>query len=116
MEIQPSSEVSNTINVTPQKRGRGRPPKYAPEEREQKYRESIDKWREEHKEECKMHRKHFYNENSENLIKGNIEYQTRARNALRLLSEMLDSGELETNKYKHLAHDLIKNKKIIYAG
>ena len=111
-----SIESSPKISTeAPIKRGRGRPSKYSPEERKEKQREAIDKWREENKEACRTHRKNFYNENSDQMIQSNIDYQARARNALRLLSEMLDSGELETNKYKNLALDLVKNKKIIYA-
>lgn len=110
-----SIESIANISEAPVKRGRGRPSKYSPEERKEKQREAIDKWREENKEACRTHRKNFYNENSDQMIQSNIDYQARARNALRLLSEMLDSGELETNKYKNLALDLVKNKKIIYA-
>ncbi len=112
-----SLEQINNDNVTntQAKRGRGRPAKYSPEERKEKQREAIDKWRLEHKEACRTHRKNFYNENSDQMIQSNIDYQARSRNALRLLTVMLESGELETNKYKDLAFDLVKNKKIIYA-
>ncbi len=104
--------ISETQPVKPR---RGRPPKYSPEERNQKYRESIDKWRQENKEACKAHRKQFYNEHYDKLSQINADYYSRARNALRLLSEMIEDGDWNDERFKELAFDLVKNKKIIYA-
>jgi hypothetical protein len=99
------------------KRGRGRPAKYSPEEREQKYKELTKQWRDVHIEECKEKRKTYYNEHSDSLVKQTTGYQMRARNALRLLSELLETNEIEfkSEKYKDLANQLVKEKKIIYA-
>lgn len=116
MEVQPSNEVSNSIPISPPKRGRGRPPKYTPEEREEHHKKAVSKWQQEHKEEYSKHRKEYYKQNSDSIQQQNIEYQTRARNALKILGEMLDSGtiEIKDERHKAMVCDLIKNKKIIY--
>ena len=111
-QISTDSSISETVAVA--KPRRGRPPKYAPEARKQKYRESIDKWREEHKEECRTHNKHFYNEHSDQINQYKREQNARAQNALQLLSKMIED-DWENEDLKQLAFDLVKNKKIIYA-
>ena len=111
-----TNEVSPSI-VTAPKRRPGRPAKYAKEERQEKYREASKQWRQEHSQEYKEHRKAYYEQHSEELLKLNYEYQARARNALRLLTELLEQDQLEVKdeKYKTMINDLIKNKKTIYA-
>jgi hypothetical protein len=106
----------NSISVK-KPRGRGRPAKYTKEEREQKYKDASKQWRQEHSQEYKEHRKAYYEQHSEELMKLNYDYQARARNALRLLSELLEQDQLQVKdeKYKAMINDLIKNKKIIYA-
>ena len=108
-------EAELSINK-PVKKPRGRPAKYSPEERQEKYKEASRLWKQEHKEQCNEHHKVYYRENSEFCLKQSYEYQARARNALRLLSEMLDNDfiQIKDEKYKLMANDLIKNKKIIY--
>ena len=110
-----NSETTIISEIQPVKPRRGRPPKYSPEERQERYKDSVTKWRVENKDACRAHRKQFYNEHSNQLNQLNIDYQTRARNALRLLSEMIEEDEWGNNRFKELAVDLIKNKKIIYA-
>ncbi len=104
------------IQETIAKKPRGRPAKYAKEEREQKYKELKKNWQREHKEEYKDYQHSYYISNSETILKQSNEYHIRARNALRLLTEMLDEHiEIPSEKYKGLICDLVKNKKIIYA-
>ena len=112
--IEHSPEISQEAPV---KRGRGRPAKYAPEERKERYKEAVKQWREEHKEECLEHHRSYYKKNSEVLMKNSYDHQIRARNALRILSEMIDNNtiEIKDERYKTMVNDLIKNKKKIYA-
>jgi hypothetical protein len=109
--------ITETNVETPVKRPRGRPAKYAPEERKDKYKEASKLWRQEHKQEYKEHRKAYYDQHSDELMKLNYDYQARARNALRLLSELLEQDQLQVRdeKYREMINDLVKNKKIIYA-
>ncbi len=109
-ETSPVSEVE-----TQPKRGRGRPAKYRPEERKDKYKELSKNWQREHKDEYKDYQHNYYTSNSDTILKQSNEYHIRARNALRLLTEMLDEHiEIPSEKYKGLICDLVKNKKIIY--
>ncbi len=117
------SDIVNTDNIsinlnssieTP-KRGRGRPAKYTKEEREQKYKEASKIWKQEHREQCNEHHRVYYREHWEEVGKANTDYQNRARHALKLLSELIDNGQIEIKdeKYKLSITELIKNKKII---
>jgi hypothetical protein len=106
----------NISQEAPVKRGRGRPAKYAPEERKERYKELSKTWHKEHKEEYKEYQHNYYTENSETILKQSNEYHIRARNALRLLTEMIEEDiNIPSEKYKTLICDLVKNKKIIYA-
>ena len=69
--VLPKEAQSEPQEVPQTKRGRGRPAKYAKEEREQKYKESKEKWIQEHKEHIKVQRKEYYLDNYDNLLKTN---------------------------------------------
>jgi alpha-galactosidase/6-phospho-beta-glucosidase family protein len=84
------------------KRGRGRPAKYAKEEREQKYKEAKEKCIQEHKEHIKIQKKKYYNDNYDNLLKTNRQYQERSRYALRLLADIYNDHD----SLMHLAPNL----------
>jgi hypothetical protein len=101
--------------VTAPKRGRGRPAKYAKEEREEKYKEVSRQWKQEHKEQCYEQHKDYYKEHKEEISKMNVDYHNRARYALKLLNDLFDSDQIEIKdeKYKRTITELIKNKKII---
>ena len=92
--------MDSTIEVIPVKRGRGRPSKYSPEEREQKYKESREKWAKSHQ---------------EDRTKSTMEYQERARYAYKLLCEVWNENMLEVKSEHHrnLIKNLVENKKII---
>ena len=107
---------SDTVDIqSVPKRGRGRPAKYAKEEREQKYKELSKQWKQGHREQCNEHSKVYYRDNWEQVCQSNTEYQNRARHALKLLSELFDTGliEIKDERYKQSLTELIKNKKII---
>ena len=106
-------DPSSALSVP--KRGRGRPAKYSPEEREQKYKEITKQWKQDHKEECLKHSQDYYKEHSEQVYKSTLDYQCRARHALKLLSEMFDNNQIEIKdeRYKLSVLELIKNKKVI---
>ena len=112
-----ASEVTQPILTleTPIKRPRGRPAKYAKEEREQKYKEASKQWKQGHREQCNEHSKVYYREHSEQVCQSNTDYQHRARHALKLLSELFDTDliEIKDERYKQSLTELIKNKKII---
>ena len=113
-----NTETSPVLSTeTPVKRGRGRPAKYAKEEREQKYKETAKIWRQEHKEECKEYYRDHYSENHEKVYQHTKEYNDRARFALRVLSELWEnkdnSIEFKNEKYKHVIQNLVEHKKII---
>ncbi len=86
-----SSPVSST--EIPIKRGRGRPAKYAKEEREQKYKELTKQWIQENKEHLSKQKKEYYNDNYNTILKNHKEYQERARFALRLLTDIYNDNE-----------------------
>ena len=106
---------TQTVQETITKKPRGRPAKYAKEEREQKYKELTKQWRQEHKDECNKHSQNYYREHSDQVYKSTLEYQYRARHALKLLSEMFDNNQIEIKdeRYKLSVLELIKNKKVI---
>ena len=92
---------SDTVDIqSVPKRGRGRPAKYAKEEREQKYKELSKQWSKEHKEE---------------RVQSSSEYQERARFAYKLLCEIWndDMIELKSEHHKNLIKNLVENKKIL---
>jgi hypothetical protein len=82
------------------KRGRGRPAKYAPEEREQKYKNASKIWKQEH---------------NDRQNKLNTEYLDRSRFAYRLLCDMWNKQQLDlvTPEYKHIIQQLVENKNIL---
>ncbi len=86
--------------VTALKRGRGRPAKYSPEEREQKYKETRAQWNKEH---------------NDIKNKSNIDYLERSRFAYRLLCEMWNKNKFDEmeNDYKTIIKELVENKKIL---
>ena len=98
----------HTTTHTPEsapKKPRGRPAKYAKEEREQKYKEASKQW----------HRQH-YKEHAEEEKQQAIEYQARARSALKLLNDIWlhrDEIEFKSDRFQPLIRELIENKKII---
>ena len=98
------------------KRGRGRPAKYAKEEREQKYKESKEKWIQEHKEHIKVQRKEYYLDNYDNLLKTNRQYQERSRYALRLLADIYNDHDSLMNLAPNLQtklRTLVEQKQIL---
>ncbi len=95
-----SSSIDTSEENTPTKRGRGRPAKYAKEEREQKYKEARVQWNKDH---------------NDIKNKSNIEYLERSRFAYRLLCDMWDKRQFDSieNEYKHIIQELVENKKIL---
>ena len=98
-------QLHNLHNETPitnplPKRGRGRPAKYAPEEREQKYKEASKQWHKEHMEDRTSYLK---------------DYQERSRTALKLLAEMWDQGIIVINSenYEGKVRNLLENRQKI---
>ncbi len=118
--IDNDSMVSNTPileNIkTEQKKRRGRPVKYKEEERKEKYQELNRSWYHEHKNELYSKKKEIYKENSKDIKEATMNYQNRARNAHRLLTELLEKQliEFKDESYKKMAIDLINHKLIIY--
>jgi hypothetical protein len=116
------SIISNTPileNIkTEEKKRRGRPSKYKEEERKEKYKEKqkevIKNWYQENKDEFNKQRKEKYKENSKEIKEASSHYQYRARNAHKLLAELLEYNIIQDETYRQLAIDLITNKNIIY--
>jgi hypothetical protein len=77
------SEVSPVVKRKP-----GRPPKYAPEEREQKYKEARDKWLDEHKEVCYTRSKEYYETHKDELNDYHTKLKRKERQALRILRDI----------------------------
>ena len=94
----PESANANADNL-PLKRGRGRPAKYAKEEREQKYKESRNNWNKTH---------------LEQRYQMNDEYSSRTRFAYKILCEMWENKYFDdkNDKYKNILQNLIECKKI----
>ncbi len=113
-ELQHNTVPESDIDAKSRK---GRKTIYTEEERKQRHKESVRKWKADHKENIKAYNKEyhkeFYQEHGEELKQNNSKNQTRGWNALKLLSEILEADDLKP--YKEKAIDLIKNKKIIYA-
>ena len=98
------------------KRGRGRPAKYAKEEREQKYKELTKQWIQENKEHIKIQKKEYYNDNYDNLLKINRQYQERSRYALRLLTDIYNDHDSLINLAPNLQEKLrtlVEQKQIL---
>ena len=111
-----SNDITTSTNTTPPKRGRGRPAKYAKEEREEKYKENTKKWVTEHKEYYKDSRKQYYVMNSNDIQQNKKEYYERSSYALRLLNDIWKSPELvefKSDDLKYKIQNLIENKRII---
>ncbi len=93
-EARDESQAGLSVEAVPQtKRGRGRPAKYAKEEREQKYKESRVQWIQENKDHIKEQKKEYYNDNQKYLLKMNKEYISRARQALNLMNDIWNQKE-----------------------
>ena len=93
--------IESMTEETPQpKRGRGRPAKYAKEEREQKYKEARVQWNKDH---------------NDIKNKSNTEYLERSRFAYRLLCDMWAKRQFDSieHEYKHIIQELVENKKIL---
>jgi hypothetical protein len=92
-------EPTNSIPIASTKRGRGRPSKYAPEERDQKYKELTKQWQQNHAD------KQF------ECVK---DYQDRSRFALKLLNELWNDNliEIKSDRHRTILQDLIEHKKI----
>ena len=108
---------SDTIDVQPvPKRGRGRPAKYAKEEREQKYKESKDKWKESHKDHILQLNKEYYNDNQKKIIQYQKEYQDRARYAMRILNDIYNDHDSLSHLAPNIQYklrSLIEEKQIL---
>jgi len=108
--------LENIKTEDKEKKRRGRPAKYNPEERKEKYQELNRSWYHEHKNELYSKKKEIYKENSKDIKEATMNYQNRARNAHRLLTELLEKQliEFKDESYKKMAIDLINHKLIIY--
>ncbi len=110
-----SSTLETSCNNQSQpvpKKTRGRPAKYSPEERDQKYKESTKEWFQSHKE----YRQTYYQSNIENVKKQTKEYQDRARYALSLLDDIWNNSEcvgVMPDDLKAKVQHLIVHKKIL---
>jgi len=102
--MEPTSPLSSdTVDIQPApKRGRGRPAKYAKEEREQKYKEASKQWKDTHKERILQLNKDYYNDNQEKIIQYQKEYQDRARYAMRILNDIYNDHD----SLSHLAPNI----------
>jgi hypothetical protein len=89
-----------TTSVSPPKRGRGRPAKYAKEEREEKYKESRDQWAK---------------DNMDRRYELNDQYGQRVRLAYKLLCDIWNKHYLDKvdDPICLQIKDLVENKKII---
>ncbi len=93
---------SDALSLTTPKRGRGRPAKYSPDEREQKYKEAKEKWKENNKDHIHQLNKDYYNDNQKKIIQYQKEYQDRSRYAMRILNDIYNDQE----SLSHLAPDI----------
>jgi hypothetical protein len=121
----PKPKTESSQSVSPNrdsevKKSRGRPAKYAPEERKEKYLEKIKNWQEENADKVKEYNrqgaKTFYDNNKEKCKTKNTDYQIRARKALIFLSDLLDHWDnLKDNSdiYKSMVREIVDNKKSI---
>jgi hypothetical protein len=94
-----TNESSILSSLLP-KRGRGRPAKYAPEEREQKYKELSKQWTQTH---------------MDQRSKKNEEYASRTRKSYQLLTELWHKRYLDNidDPIYDQIKELIENKKIV---
>ena len=94
------------------KKPRGRPAKYAKEEREQKYKESRVQWNRDHKEV----QQRYYQNNHEKLSEYSKEYHEKTRIAFKLLSELWNHPEYlkfeDTDPLRLKIENLFKEQKI----
>jgi hypothetical protein len=94
-----SSSDDNTVPVV---KRRGRPAKYSPEERDEKYKEASRQWKENNKDQVKENKREYYTNKYDDLLKTNRDYQERSRYALRLLNDIYNDHE----SLMHLAPDI----------
>jgi hypothetical protein len=98
------------------KRGRGRPAKYAKEEREQKYKEAKEKWKENNKEHILQLNKEYYNDHQKKIIQYQKEYQDRSRYAMRILTDIYNDQESLSHLAPNIQYklrNLIEEKQIL---
>ena len=91
--------ITETNVETPVKRPRGRPSKYAPEERKDKYKEASKLW----------HRESY--DKQFECVKN---YQDRSRFALKILNDLWSENliDIKSDKYKIIVQNLVEHKKI----
>jgi hypothetical protein len=93
--------LENKILIQPVKKPRGRPAKYKPEERQEKYKESSKLWK-----------RNNYKEHSDELSKQSNEYQKRMREAYHILCDLWDNqGDLvdfKSEKYSIKIKNLVE--------
>jgi hypothetical protein len=109
-------EPTNSIPIASIKRGRGRPSKYAPEERDQKYKELKEQWKLDHKDHIKDHMKSYYLERQEHIYQTHKDYSERARYALRLISDIYNEKEalnILSPDLRRKVESLIEHKKVL---
>jgi hypothetical protein len=98
------------------KRGRGRPAKYSPEEREQKYKDASKLWKQDHKEYYKESQKQYYDQHSDTLCQNKKDHYERSTYALRLLNDIWSQTELVNYMSEDLrtkVENLVQHKRII---
>ena len=111
------AQMGLSVEAVPQtKRGRGRPAKYAKEEREQKYKEASKQWKDNNREHILQLNKEYYNDNQKKIIQYQKEYQERARYAMHILTDIYN----DQDSLSHLApniqyklRNLIEQKQVL---
>jgi len=100
-DISPSSSPEIQSELQIQKKPRGRPAKYLPEERETKYKEAR-----------KIIYKEYYKEHQEEQSKYIKEYQDRSRHALKVLRILWVENliEIKSEKYREIIQHLVEDK------
>jgi hypothetical protein len=88
-----SSSPVKSLEISPEKKPRGRPVKYAPEERQEKYKELSKVWREEHKD----YVRDWQSSNASKLVDANKRYLDRLRQGYKYLSMLLENDRINFN-------------------
>ena len=110
--------ITNTKDTsdTPVKKPRGRPAKYSPEERKERYKEATKQWLTENKDYYRDSRKQYYDKHTENIQQNKKEYYERSAYALRLLSDIWshpDLIEIKSEDIRNKIQNLIEHKRIV---
>ena len=109
----------HTTTHTPEsapKKPRGRPAKYAKEEREQKYKEASKQWKDNNREHVLQINKEYYNDNQKKIIQYQKEYQERARYAMHILTDIYndqDSLSSLAPNIQYKLRNLIEQKQVL---